>query len=157
MPRWDRRASKRRVYLASRRGTRKSPRAAGGLGTSPFQRGGRLRGCVAFRLPLSGPGVALLPSTWLAHSSDPSGHSSYGLSKYVTEGDIAESFESSYFFSSSSPQNLTKNTSFAKYRSTTPKNDLNRNKCSTTTYQLYRSRSRHADSESVTKGKAIET
>ena len=39
----------------------------------------------------SGPGVALLPCTRLAHSSDPSGHASYGLTKYVGEGDIAES------------------------------------------------------------------
>ena len=59
----------------------------------------RMRGLSA---ALSGPGVALLPSTWLAHSSDPSGHSSYGSSKYVAEGNIAESSKVVTFFGNSS-------------------------------------------------------
>ena len=88
MSRWVRRAAERRVRIASRRRARRSPRAAGGLGTCSFRRSGRLRGCSAFRHPHQGTSVALLPGTRLAHSSDPSGLSSYGLTKSLGEGDI---------------------------------------------------------------------
>ena len=95
MSRWVRRAAERRVRIASRRRARRSPRAAGGLGTCSFRRSGRLRGCSAFRHPHQGTSVALLPGTRLAHSSDPSGLSSYGLTKSLGEGDI---LVASFFF-----------------------------------------------------------
>ena len=100
MSRWVRRAAERRVRIASRRRARRSPRAAGGLGTCSFRRSGRLRGCSAFRHPHQGTSVALLPGTRLAHSSDPSGLSSYGLTKSLGEGDISVASEvvTSFFF-----------------------------------------------------------
>ena len=87
-----------RAYIASRRRARRSPRAAGGLGTCLFREGGRLRGWSAFRHPHWGTSVALLPGTRLAHSSDPSGHSSYGLTKSLGEGDILVASKSCYIF-----------------------------------------------------------